>query len=68
MYIDLHVKFPLFLSECNEDEFSRQIFGKYSNIEIHKNLSGGRRDVPCGLTDGWKDGQTDMTKLAVAFF
>ena len=67
MYIDLHVKYPLFLSELNEAEFSRQIFGKYSNVEIHKNPSGGSRLVPFGLTDGWKDGQRDMTKLTVAF-
>jgi hypothetical protein len=40
-------------------EFSRQIFEKYSNVEFHENLSSGSRVVPCG--------QTDMTKLIVAF-
>ena len=38
--------------------FSRQIFEKYSNIKYHENPSSGSR-VPCG--------QTDMTKLMVAF-
>jgi len=27
----------------------------------------GSRVVPCGQTDGWTNGQTDMTKLVVAF-
>jgi hypothetical protein len=40
-------------------EFSRQIFEKYANIKFHKNPSSGSRVVPCG--------QTDMTKLRVAF-
>ena len=44
-------------------EFSRQIFQKYLNIKFYENPSGGNRVVPCGRTDG----QTDMTKLIVAF-
>jgi len=44
-------------------EFSQQISEKYSNIKFHKNLSSGSRVVPCGKTEG----QTDMTKLTVAF-
>ena len=40
-------------------EFSQQIFEKYSNIKFHENPSSGSRVVPCG--------QTDMTKLIVAF-
>ena len=58
-------------------EFSRQIFEKSLTINIHLNLSGGSRVVPCGRTDGQMirqtdgltmlDGQTDMTKLIVAF-
>jgi hypothetical protein len=40
-------------------EFSRQIFVKYSNIELHENPSFGCRDVPCE--------RTDMTKQIVAF-
>jgi hypothetical protein len=43
-----------------ELEFSQQIFEKYSNIKFHENLSSGNRHVQCS-------GQTDMTKLIVAF-
>jgi len=44
-------------------EFPRQIFQKYSNFKFHENPSSGSRVVSCGQTDG----QTDMTKLIVAF-
>jgi hypothetical protein len=44
-------------------EFSPQIFEKHSNIKFHDNLSSGIQVVPRGRTDG----QTDMTKLIVAF-
>jgi hypothetical protein len=40
-------------------EFSRQIFEEVSNIKFHQNPSSGSRVVPSG--------QTDMTKLIVAF-
>jgi hypothetical protein len=44
-------------------EFDRQIFGKKSsNIKFHENPSSGSR-VPSEQTDG----QTDTTKLIVAF-
>jgi hypothetical protein len=39
-------------------EFSRQIFGKYSNIKLHENPSRGSRVVPYG--------RTDITELTVA--
>jgi len=32
-------------------EFSRQIFGKYSNIKFHENASSGSRVLPFGQTD-----------------
>jgi hypothetical protein len=63
MYICLHVRCPLFLSEFNELEFSRQIFEKSSNIKFHKNPSSRSWAVPCGRTNG----RTNMTKLIVAF-
>jgi len=44
-------------------EFSRKIFKHFSNIKFHKNPSSGSRVIPCGRTDG----QTDTTKLIVAF-
>jgi hypothetical protein len=51
MYIGLHVKYPVFLSDYIQLEVSRQIFGKYSNIKFHENPSGGSRVVPCGRPD-----------------
>jgi hypothetical protein len=43
-------------------EFSRQIFEKYSNTKFHENPSSGSR-----VLRGRTEGQTDMTKLIVAF-
>jgi len=43
-------------------EFSRIILEKYSNIKFHENPSSGS-----GVAPGGKNGQTDMTKLIVAF-
>jgi hypothetical protein len=40
-------------------EFSRQISEKVLNIKFHQNSPTGSRVVPCG--------QTDITKLTVAF-
>jgi len=48
-------------------EFSRKIFEKFLHIKFHENPSSGSRVVPCGRTDGRTGGQTDMTKLIVAF-
>jgi hypothetical protein len=56
--IGLHVICPSFLSYFNQIWFSRNIFEKYSNIKFDKNLSCGKRVVPCG--------RTDTTKLIVA--
>jgi len=44
-------------------EFSLQIVEKFSNIIFHEYSSVGSRVNPRGRTDG----QTDMTKLIVAF-
>jgi hypothetical protein len=48
-------------------EYSRQVFEKHSNIKFPENPSSGSRAVPCGGRDRRTDGQTDMTKLIVAF-
>ena len=56
--IGLHVKYRLFLSDFNKSWFVRQIFGKYSSMKFHENLSTGSPFVLCG----W----TDMMKLIVA--
>ena len=55
----LHVKYPLFLSDFKELEFSWQIFEKYSDIKFHENPSSGSRVVAWGLTGGLTDGLTD---------
>jgi hypothetical protein len=44
-------------------EFSKEIFGKFSNIKFNENHYGGSRVVPCGRADR----RTDMTKLIAAF-
>ena len=40
-------------------EFSRQVFDKLLNIKFNRNPSSGSRVVSCG--------QTDMTKVVLAF-
>jgi hypothetical protein len=40
-------------------EFSRQIFGKSSNIKFHQNPSSGSRVAPCGRTDRRRDGHDE---------
>ena len=68
MYIGLHVKYPLFLSDCNETwNENWQIFEKYWSIKFHENLCSGSLVVLCGWMGGQTDRQTDMTKLIVAF-
>jgi len=64
MFIGLHVKNLIFMSDLNEllifaTDF-RKIF-KYKNY--HENATSGKRDVPCRETDG----ETDITKLTVGF-
>jgi hypothetical protein len=59
MYIGLlHVTYRYYCEILMKLEFL-QTFQKYSNIIFHENPSSGSRDVPCG--------QTDMTKLILAF-
>jgi hypothetical protein len=51
MFIGLRVKYPPFLSDFHETEFSRQIFEKYPNVKCHENPFSGNQVVPCGQTD-----------------
>ena len=59
LYIGLHVKYPLFLSDFNRTWFFSKYFQKYSNINIHDNPSSGSQVVPCKQ----KDWQTWLCKL-----
>jgi len=36
-------------------EFSRQIFEKYSNVELYESTSDGSRVAPCGLTERYDE-------------
>ena len=65
MYIGLHVKYPLYLSDFNETRLLTD-FEKYSSIKFHENPSIGRRRLPCERTGG-RAGAVDMTKLTVAY-
>jgi hypothetical protein len=47
-------------------EFSRQIFEKHPNIKFYENSSNGSRFFSM-RKDGRTGGQTDSTKLIVAF-
>jgi len=58
MYNGLHVKYPSFLSDCNETWIFSTDFGKVL-IYFHENPSSGCRVVPYG--------RTDITKLIVTF-
>jgi hypothetical protein len=59
MYIGLHIKYPLFLSDSNETLIFLTHTEQASNIQLHENLSSGNQIVACG--------QTDMTNLIAAF-
>jgi len=60
IYIGAHVKYPLFLPDFREFEFSRQILKIYSNIIFHKNR-------PVEAEFSHEDRRTDMMKLIVTF-
>jgi len=51
VYIGLHVKYPLFLSDLTKLEYSRQIFDKYSNIKCHDHSVGAELFHIDGRTD-----------------
>jgi len=52
MYIDLHGKYQLYLSDSDETWiFSRQFFEKCWNIKLHEILCSESQVVPCGQTE-----------------
>jgi len=60
MYIDLHVKYRLFLYDFKETWISGQFFEK--NVEIYNFI----KIRPMGEEMFHADGRSDMTKLTVA--
>jgi hypothetical protein len=63
MYINLHLNYPLFMSDINENLIFLDRFSENTqNFKIHENPTSGGRVVPCGRTDRW----TDMMKLIAA--
>ena len=65
MYTGLHVKYPLFLSDCNETYILLTDF--INNTQISKLLKIRPMGAQFFHADGRTDGQTDTTKLRVAF-
>ena len=63
MYTGIHIKYSLFLSDFSKAYIFSRDFEKLSHMKFHENSSSGSLVVSCGRTDG----QTDMTKLTVAF-
>ena len=56
MYIDLHVKYPSFLSDFNEKLNFLYIFSKYThNIKFHENPSSESRVVLFRRTDRYDE-------------
>jgi hypothetical protein len=52
MYISIHVKYRLFLSDFNEiGIFWADFTNKYSDIKFRGNPSSGCRVLPCGRKD-----------------
>jgi len=51
MYIGLHVKYQLFLSDFNWTWNFSTHFEKCSNIKLYENLSSGCWVIPWGQTD-----------------
>ena len=64
VYIGLHVKCPLFLSDFNETWTFWTDFRKTLNIKFHENPFSGSRVVAYGQTDGRRD---RIRNLIVAF-
>ena len=62
MYIGLHVKYPLLCQVFMKLElFLTDFRKKYSNMKFHENPPNGSPVVPCGRTEGRKDGRINTT-------
>jgi len=66
MFIGLHVKYPLFLFDCNDTWIFSTNFRKIPKYQISRKST--HWDPSCSMqTDERTDGRTNMTKLIVAF-
>ena len=63
MYIGLHVKYPLFLSDFNQTGIFLKCFRKIAKYKSRENSYRGSRVFVRGQTGGW----TDITELIVTF-
>jgi len=69
MYIGLHVRYSLFLSDVNKTcIFSKDFLKKNSNRKFHENPSSGSRNVPLGWGDGRKDKHNKVKSRFTQFF
>ena len=60
MYIAVHVKYRLLLSDFNKTFiFSTEFKKKYGKTKLHKYPSSGSRVFPCGRTDRQRDGHDE---------
>jgi len=57
MYIGVRVKYPLFLSDFNENWIFSTMFRKILKYHIYENLSCESSVVPCGRIDEQTYGQ-----------
>jgi hypothetical protein len=64
--IDLHVKYPLFLSDFIETWIFSTNFGKSLNSKFHETPSIGSQVIQCGRREGQTDWQ-HMSKLLTGF-
>ena len=65
MKTSLRVKYPLFLPDSKQTDFSLQIFEKSPNTKFLKNPPSGSRVVPCRQTDGNDEAVLRMCLKAV---
>ena len=63
MYIGLHAKYSFFLPDFDKTLISRQIFEKYSNINLRENELSGSRDVPRGRADRHEEAKSRVSQL-----
>jgi hypothetical protein len=69
MYTALYVKYPFFVSDFNETSILSTYFRKKYKISNFMKIRpmGAQFRWADGQTDGRKDGQTEKTRLSVAF-